>query len=476
LFHKVRHFADEKSPKGKSVQTERNKQLEAEIEQMREDMRRVTEDQEAANEELQSANEELLSNSEELQTLNEELETSAEELQSNNEELLTVNDELIDRQEQLTVARLYSEAVIQTIREPLVILNKEFRIKSANAAFFKYMKTTEYDVEGKIIFDLKIAQWTIGNLKTELFKALHEKVTVEDLEVKIQLPEQGERTMLLNIRPILNENLGEPLLLLAIEDITDIRAANTMLQYNNRELIESNKELTSFSYIASHDLQEPLRKIHTFSKLILKDPESKMSVEATAYLDRIMVSVRRMQQLTDDLLKYSHLLDTNNSEFESTDLNSVVSEAIEDLSEVVAAVNARIDIANLPIVMGDPLLLRQLFINLVGNALKYKLPERDPIITISFSVADKNEISHLNGDHATRYYKITVADNGIGFLPEQSHRIFEPFQRLHGKDKYEGTGIGLAICSKIAFQHKGYISAEGKPGQGALFNVYLPLL
>jgi two-component system CheB/CheR fusion protein len=478
LFHKVLVITDEKTTAAqrKTAQSERNKQLEAEIEQMREDIRRVTEDQEAANEELQSANEELLSNSEELQTLNEELETSAEELQSNNEELLTVNDELIDRQEQLTMARLYAEAVIQTIREPLVILNKDFRIKSANEAFFKYLKTTEYDVEGKIIFDLKIAQWTIGNLKNELFKALTEKVTIEDVEVKIHLPDIGERTMLLNIRPILNDSLGEPLLLLAIEDITEIRAANTMLQSNNRELIESNKELTSFSYIASHDLQEPLRKIHTFSKMILKDTDSSLSTDAATYLERVMVSVRRMQQLTDDLLKYSHLHDIDKNEFENTDLKSIVDEVTEELSEPIASAGAKVEVSNLPVIMAEPLLMRQLFINLIGNALKYRTLERPPIVTISFSVADKNEIKQINGDLTTRYYKIKVADNGIGFPPDQAHRIFEPFQRLHGKDKYEGTGIGLAICSKIAFQHKGFITADAKPGEGATFNLYLPLL
>jgi two-component system CheB/CheR fusion protein len=476
LFHKVFGFAEEKSTLSsrKNAHSERNKQLEAEIDQMREDIRRVTEDQEVAYEELQSANEELLSNSEELQTMNEELETSAEELQSNNEELLTVNDELIDRQEQLTTARLYAEAVIQTIREPLVILNKEYRIKSANEAFYRYLKTTEQDSDGKIIFDLN-AQWQIGNLKNELAKALQEKITIEDLEIKIKLPELGERTMLLNIRPILNENLGESLLLLAIEDITEIRAANMMLQYNNRELLESNKELTSFSYIASHDLQEPLRKIHTFGKLILKDDQTQMSTEAVAYLERIIVSVKRMQQLTDDLLSYSHLHNADQEEFENTNLNSLLSEVMEDVAEIAESMTARITVADLPVVKINASLMRQLFLNLISNALKYKKADISPVISISFSIADKNEMMKVGGRSEIQYYKIMVEDNGIGFSQDQSVRIFEPFQRLHGKDKYEGTGIGLAICSRIAFKHNGFITAEGKPGEGARFNIFLPL-
>ncbi|MCR5862059.1 ATP-binding protein [Flavobacterium sp. J372] len=477
LFHKVLRPSEDKPSvkQRKSAQTERIRQLEAEIEQMREDIRRVTEDQEVANEELQSANEELLSNSEELQTLNEELETSAEELQSNNEELISVNDELMDRQEQLTMARMYAEAIIQTIREPLVILNKELRIKSANASFYNHFKTTEQDTEGKLIFDLAKGHWQISELKNELLKALNDKAVTEGLEIKIQFPDLGERTMLLNIRPILNDSLGEQLILLAIEDITDIRAANNMLLYNNRELLESNKELLAFSYIASHDLQEPLRKIHTFTKMISNDPKTSLSGESATFLDRIMVSVRRMQLLTDDLLNYAQISNSNDDEVENTDLNSLVNDVLEDLKDTVQSVNAEIKVSELPVVKVIPLLMRQLFINLIGNAIKYRKADGQPIVNISFSVADKSEIADLGVDPETRYYRIKIADNGIGFPQEQSQRIFEAFQRLHGKDKYEGTGIGLAICKKIALRHDGFITAESNPGSGATFNLFLPL-
>lgn len=473
LFHKIAGIPEEKIyASRKDAQSEKIRQLEAEIEQMRTDIRKVSEDQEIANEELQSANEELLSNSEELQTLNEELETSTEELRSNNEELTTINDELIDRQEQLTAARLYAEAIIQTIHEPLVILDKDFSIKSANSAFYKFIQAGEHETEGKNIFDLDEVRWQIGNLKAELLNALQEKLTIEELEVKLKLGDKTERTMILNIRPVLNDGLGEPLLLLALEDITEIRAANIALEYNNRELLESNREITSFSYIASHDLQEPLRKIHTFSKMVLKDTESQLSEESATYLERIMVSIRRMRQLTDDLLKYSHLSTTDENEFESTDLTALANEVTEEVSETILTTNANITISDLPIIRANPLLMRQLFINLVSNALKYKSPDKKPEISISSSVAGKDEIS---GAADTGYYKIKVTDNGIGFLQEQSRQIFEPFQRLHGKDKFEGTGIGLAICNKIVFKHKGFITAESTPGEGATFNVFLPL-
>lgn len=473
LFHKLAGVPEEKTHASrKDAQSQRIRQLEAEIEQMRTDIRKVTEDQEIANEELQSANEELLSNSEELQTLNEELETSTEELRSNNEELTSINDELIDRQEQLTTARLYAEAIIETIHEPLVILDKEFCIKSANCAFYKYIQANEQETEGKNIFDMSRVQWQIGNLKSELLKALKEKLTIGDLEVKVKLADDIERTMILNITPMLNDGLGEPLLLLALEDITEIRAANIALEHNNRELQESNRELTSFSYIASHDLQEPLRKIYTFSKMVMKDSESQLSNESAMYLERIMVSIKRMQQLIDDLLKYSHLSTTDENDFENTDLTALANEVTEELSETILATDAVIKISDLPIVWANPLLMRQLFINLVSNALKYKCYDKVPEISITCSVAERDEV---NGQTDARYYKIRVTDNGIGFLQEQSLQIFEPFQRLHGKDKFEGTGIGLAICNKIVLKHKGYIRAESKPGAGATFNVFLPI-
>ncbi|HEU4496248.1 MAG TPA: CheR family methyltransferase, partial [Flavobacterium sp.] len=477
LFHKSRMPLDDKkrASQRKTADLERIKQLEAEIEQMREDIRRVTEDQEAANEELQSANEELLSNSEELQTLNEELETSAEELQSNNEELITVNDELIDRQEQLTMARLYSEAIIETIREPLVILNKEMRVKSANAAFYRNFKTTENEIEGRMIFDTVLGQGNLGDIKNDISKIFPEKIKLDDVEIKVMLPDSGERTMMLNIRPIINDNLGEQLILLAIEDITDLLAANKQLLQNNRELEENNNELTSFSYVTSHDLQEPLRKIHLFSKLIIDSENEKLSAEAVGYLERIVVSTRRMQQLIDDLLHYSQISRADEDDLQETDISQVIEDSVSEIKDQIEAKNAAVSIGSLPTLKVIPTLVRQLFINLIANSIKYSKKDEAPAISVTYTVASRNEVIALGGDGNATYCKIKISDNGIGFAPGQESRIFEPFQRLHGKDKYEGTGIGLAICKKIMSKHKGFINASGVPGQGANFNLYFVL-
>lgn len=223
LFHKkeIPKEDKKKASEKKSAEQLRIKQLEEEIQQIREDIKRVTEDQEAANEELQSANEELLSNSEELQTLNEELETSAEELQSNNEELISVNDELMDRQDQLMASRMYSEAIVETIREPLLILDSMMRIKSANAAFYNFFNTSESEIEGKSFYEINNSQWNFNDFKAQLEGVLPHRTVIKDFEIKINISGKKETKLLINARQVVNDKHSDQLILLAFEDITE---------------------------------------------------------------------------------------------------------------------------------------------------------------------------------------------------------------------------------------------------------------
>ncbi len=201
----------------------RIKQLELELTQTREDMRSITEDQEAANEELQSANEELLSGSEELQSLNEELETSKEELQSTNEELMVVNHEMIGLNEQIAAARNYAESIVANIREPLLVLDKNLRVKTANTSFYKTFGVNEKETEGTLIYNLGDKQWDIPELRTLLEKILPEKSIFTDFEVTHSFPVIGERIMLLNASEVINKSNSEKLILISIEDITKQR-------------------------------------------------------------------------------------------------------------------------------------------------------------------------------------------------------------------------------------------------------------
>ncbi|MEP7142751.1 MAG: chemotaxis protein CheB [Ferruginibacter sp.] len=243
LFHDNNIVPNNKLKAGGSKSTKKTldekdlriQQLERELSQTREDMRTITEDQEAANEELQSANEELLSGSEELQSLNEEMETSKEELQSTNEELIVINQEMISLNEQVTEARNYAEAIVTTIKEPLIILDRNMRVKTANHSFYRTFAVSETETEGRQLFELGDRQWDIPELRTVLENIIPEKGLFNDYEVKQVFPNIGERTMLLNAREMKEEPASERLILLAIEDITEKRAAENKLQESEKK-------------------------------------------------------------------------------------------------------------------------------------------------------------------------------------------------------------------------------------------------
>ena len=248
-------------------------------------------------------------------------------------------------------------------------------------------------------------------------------------------------------------------------DLTERKIAEDNLAEKNRQLERTNAELSSFAYIASHDLQEPLRKIQTFLSRISDMEKGKLSEKSADFFTRIQLASQRMQQLIDDLLSYSRM-NPDKNKFEDVDLSTVVAAAQNDLSETIAEKKPKIDVGGLPVVSGIPFQLEQLFNNLLSNALKFVKPDVTPAITIT-----STKISNSFGK---AFHKIVVADNGIGFEPENNAKVFELFHRLHGRSEYAGTGIGLAICKKIAENHDGYIEAEGRPGVGATFYLFLP--
>ena len=754
------------------------KQLERELAQTREDMRSITEDQEAANEELQSANEELLSGSEELQSLNEELETSKEELQSSNEELTVVNQELIFLNEQITTARRYAESIVATIREPILVLDKNLRISSANKAFYSTFHIPKNDTEGILIYDLANKHWNIPALRTLLNGIVEENKTFTDFEVVHNFPLVGKKILLLNAREVMSEAGAEKFILLAIEDVTEqkkyklkddqflgrfknillqvsvgvsifkgihfhvemaneaflqivgmtekdfvgknlfetmpetqsiaepillkilktgiphhlkeleyttvgtgneekgyynlvyqpmfdedatitgiicitnditdivisrkkmetqakmvedllltaptfictltgptyiytlineryqalfgkrkilgkpimealpelesqgfeiilkkvyetgeayvaidlpimisrdeglepqlsyfnfsyqpiydvhkkiegilafgyevteqvtarnknlqteqihsreleekvaqrtleLSAANALLKFQNEEkqkkseqLSDANKELQSFNYISSHDLQEPLRKIQTFASLITGNEANLLTPKGKDYFSRIQVSAKRMQTLIEDLLAYSraNVADRN---FVSTDLTIIAAEVMEELSELIEEKKAVIELDLLCDVEVIPFQMRQVLNNLITNAIKFAKANVAPHITITATTANSSEFTAEIAKLTTAkllknkpYCHIAVKDNGIGFNPKYRDKIFEVFQRLHIKEDYPGTGIGLAIVKKIVQNHNGIITANSKLNEGATFNIYLPV-
>ncbi|HET6228287.1 MAG TPA: PAS domain S-box protein [Bacteroidia bacterium] len=253
----------------------------------------------------------------------------------------------------------------------------------------------------------------------------------------------------------------------------DMAELNNVLAEKNFELEKQNSELTSFTYIASHDLQEPIRKIHTFSQLILERENGQLSKMAVDYLGRISSASIRMKQLVEAFLNYSRIGNAS-IVLEPTDLNVILQETIKNLAESIQEKQAIIEIGQLPVIQGSSIQLQQLFINLIGNAIKYSKPSVPPFVTVEAQKVADTEIG-ITGGEATDYWNIRIKDNGIGFDQEHAAKIFEVFQRLHNKNEYAGTGIGLSICKKIVMAHKGFIAATGEVGVGSEFMIYFPV-
>lgn len=254
-----------------------------------------------------------------------------------------------------------------------------------------------------------------------------------------------------------------------------IRAYQEQLKEQIQRLNFSNEELAQFAFIASHDLQEPLRKINSFSELLNTNFKDKLGSDGELYLERIDSSVKRMRNLIIGLLNFSRV--ARDRIDEKIELNTILNTVKDDLEIIIKEKNANVQVSNLPNVKGSSSEYLQLFQNLISNALKFSRPGIDPIIKISSHSTTEEEIKRLtNRIPGQDYQSIVVSDNGIGFEKEYADKIFVIFQRLHGRDQYDGTGIGLAICKKIVEKNGGVIYAESVLDQGSKFTIIIPTI
>jgi signal transduction histidine kinase len=264
--------------------------------------------------------------------------------------------------------------------------------------------------------------------------------------------------------------------LLLFNDVSDQHRHRRQLEQANLELQRSNDNLQQFAYVASHDLQEPLRKIRSFGDMLLGQYGPALGPEATVMIERMQVAASRMSTLIIDLLAYSRI-STHRDPFRSFSLQNLMNDVCDDLSLRIAEHNADIQIDPLPTLIGDAVQIRQLFQNLLSNALKFSQPDQPPVVRISsrYVTASElpNDVMPIPGD-APRFLEISVADNGIGFDNKYRDRIFQVFQRLYPQSKYSGTGVGLAICRKVVENHAGTIHVTSQVGEGSTFRVYLP--
>ena len=251
-----------------------------------------------------------------------------------------------------------------------------------------------------------------------------------------------------------------------LKDNTELKAIQRELESANSKLRFKNKELEQFAYIASHDLQEPLRKI----MIMLSRAGEHLSEDQKKkyYFDRITLAAGRLSNLITDVLNYSRI-ENKEQYFEPVDLNDVLQEVLADLSMVIEEKNAIINVNPLPVVPGLDTHLRQLFYNLINNALKFNTSL--PTVTVSYEDVPK-DVNLVTS--AENYHVISIADNGIGMDSKYSERIFDMFQRLHEREQYGGNGRGLALCRRIIENHNGKINFSSKPGEGTTFWIYLP--
>lgn len=249
---------------------------------------------------------------------------------------------------------------------------------------------------------------------------------------------------------------------------------NESLSKKNLELKTVNDELSTFAFIASHDLREPLRKIQFFSNELMHREGLRISSKGRELSDKIHASVQRMSDLIDDILTFSRASNTPRGKHESINLNALTQQVLDDLSETIAKSKARIEVGVLPELHGNPIQLSQLLLNLISNAIKFQPKNGVPVINISGMMVMGNQIDSPLAITTRRYFRLEVMDNGIGFQQQYAEKIFHMFQRLHTKTEYPGTGMGLAICKKVMENHNGFIVAKGKPGIGSVFCCYFP--
>jgi PAS domain S-box-containing protein len=389
------------------------------------------------------------------------------------EELIRTNEALSASEER------YQNMISQVQDYSIVLLSKAGIIENWNKGAQNIKGYDTEEIIGKHFSIFYAEEDQQKNLPQQLldFAALKGKANHEGWRIR----KDGERYWGATVITSIYDKEGEIIGFTKVtRDLTDKKIAEDQLkeysrqmELNNKKLAQANKELESFNFVASHDLQEPLRKIQAFTSRLLQKEHHNLSDWGKEVFDKIQFSANRMQKLIEALLNFSKL-DKYEEEFVPTDLNLLLQESKYSLAQMIEEKKAIIESEDLPILSVIPVQFQQLLTNLLHNALKYSKPNIPSRINISFDTIDAKDHIDTHGFENLKFQRIQIKDNGIGFEQQYSEKIFELFQRLHGKTEYEGTGIGLSICKKIIENHRGIITAKGEPGIGSVFNIYFP--
>jgi signal transduction histidine kinase len=340
----------------------------------------------------------------------------------------------------------------------------DFEVEFANPAIKKLLGANPSKIIGKKLGGLADFVQEYG--LQERFKQVAETGAIQELEVCYQRKQVSRWfTLLLAKR-------GDGITA-TFHDITDLKQYEAQLKEKILALENSNTELEQYAYAASHDLQEPLRKIQIFSNYLEETQKERLDEKGKLHLNRIINAAQRMSVLIKDILTFSSI--KQEDAFVATDLNIVVNNVKHDLEIVVEQKNARLEVDTLPVIEAVPYQMNQLFYNLINNALKFSHPDRELHVQLTSSKLTQAEIMKYDGLHTSlSYYKISCIDNGIGFDQKVAEQIFGLFKRLGDRHEYPGSGIGLALCRKVVINHNGVIYAEGADSEGASFYVILP--
>jgi two-component system CheB/CheR fusion protein len=346
----------------------------------------------------------------------------------------------------------FAEAIVETVREPLVILNQNLQVVKANKTFYATFQSAQEETEGRLIYDLGNGQWNIPKLRELLENILPTHSTFRDFEVTHKFDRVGRKVMLLNASEIFNPNAQARTILLAIEDTTDRKQAEEALQ-------TTNAELQHFAYALTHDLQEPLRMVVNFTQLLAQEYAGKMGQDADKFISYSVQGALRIEALLKALLAYWEVSERERESLALIDCGAVLAKTLFNLQAAIAESGAVVTSDLLPTVVAEEVLLMQLFQNLISNSIKYRGKETPRI--------------HVSAERDGDGWRFAVRDNGIGIDPQDADRVFGMFKRLHGSE-IAGTGIGLAICKKVAERQGGRIWVESEPGRGATFKFTIP--
>ena len=439
------------------------------------------------------------------------------------------------------------EVLLEDLREAIVVLDGNFRVKRANMAFYRIFQLSPEDTENRLIFDVDEGDFAIPELIALLEDSCSKKQAVKDFRIEHDFPRLGRKILLLNVCPILDKEEVVRIIMLACEDITAhekirqerqqlleqmrnytrhlrlaydqphlrqlnteakkeqllriqkeleevdqkqtmdlskiIRALTAAIDEHKRSEQELrryatklewiNRELQDFASVASHDLQEPLRKIRMFGGRLVDKYGERLDFTGRDYINRMRDAAERMQILLDDLLTYARVA-TKAQPYVEVDLAQAAAEVLSNLEARIEQTGAKISLGELPVIQADRSQMVQLLQNLLVNAMKFHRPGEPPLVKVHGRILEPGEEQLPYSFPGGALCQIHVVDNGIGFNEKHLDRIFAPFQRLHGRGQYEGTGIGLAICQKIVERHGGKITAQSEPGAGSTFTVILP--